>query len=121
MCENTPPLLIHNRQGQAQSKPIGTTGYAVVGLHTGENGSIEPSDLQTHRPEKAVLALGYSGWGAGQLESETEAGIWTPASISLDDLLSVPSEKRWEIAAASAGLIAAQVDGKAKIRPEHSI
>jgi len=27
-------------------------------------------------PENAVLALGYAGWGAGQLESESQANGW---------------------------------------------
>ena len=29
-----------------------------------------------HGPENALLALGYAGWGAGQLESEIQANGW---------------------------------------------
>ena len=38
--------------------------------------------LEGHGPSKALLALGYAGWGAGQLESE----------IARDDWLTVPAD-----------------------------
>ena len=40
-------------------------------------------------PENAVLALGYAGWGAGQLESEIQANGWlhcaADAALLFDD------------------------------------
>lgn len=36
-------------------------------------------------PRKALLALGYAGWGAGQLESEVQENAW--AICAPDDLL----------------------------------
>ena len=36
-------------------------------------------------PDRAVLSLGYAGWGPGQLESEIEANAWL--SVSPDEAL----------------------------------
>jgi putative transcriptional regulator len=42
-------------------------------------------------PENAVLALGYAGWGAGQLESEIQSNGWlhceADAGLLFDDVL----------------------------------
>ncbi len=31
---------------------------------------------EMRRPRRSVLALGYAGWGAGQLERELQEGVW---------------------------------------------
>jgi len=55
-------------------------------------------------PERSLLALGYAGWGAGQLEREISENAWLhwPANNTL--LFSTPVEKRWEEAAALLGV-----------------
>ncbi len=35
-------------------------------------------------PDRAILALGYAGWGAGQLDRELRANGWLTAEMSLD-------------------------------------
>lgn len=37
------------------------------------------------RPRRAILALGYSGWGAGQLEREIRANVWL--TVDADEAL----------------------------------
>ena len=48
-------------------------------------------------PDRAVLALGYAGWGAGQLESEIQGNGWLhcPAdeAIVFDDVLNTKYER----------------------------
>ena len=48
-------------------------------------------------PEQAVLALGYAGWGAGQLESEIQANGWLhcggDAELIFDDALDTKYER----------------------------
>lgn len=55
-------------------------------------------------PERIVVALGYSGWGAGQLESELMDNAWltVPASSAL--IFDTPYELRWKAAAESIGV-----------------
>jgi putative transcriptional regulator len=55
-------------------------------------------------PHHSLLALGYAGWGAGQLESEIQANGWltVPADDSL--LFDHDLETKWERALAKIGV-----------------
>ena len=55
-------------------------------------------------PSRYVVALGYAGWGAGQLESEMMRHGWflSPATDTL--LFDTPAEARWATAFASSGV-----------------
>lgn len=55
-------------------------------------------------PRHFVVALGYSGWEAGQLEREIHNNDWLVAPFNRDILFSMPFEKRWEIAAKTIGV-----------------
>jgi putative transcriptional regulator len=52
----------------------------------------------------ALIALGYAGWGAGQLEQEISDNAWLSCPASLDILFRVPPEQRLQAAAASLGI-----------------
>jgi len=58
---------------------------------------------------KQLLSLGYSGWGAGQLEEEIRKGSWIPVSLHRHILFDTPLEDRWHQALASAGIDAARL------------
>jgi putative transcriptional regulator len=55
-------------------------------------------------PQKALIALGYAGWGAGQLDQEMVDNTWltTPADHRI--LFQTPPEQRWRAAAACMGV-----------------
>jgi putative transcriptional regulator len=55
-------------------------------------------------PENAVLALGYAGWGAGQLEMEMQANGWlnTPADAEL--VFNTAADVRYEMALRRIGI-----------------
>lgn len=55
-------------------------------------------------PDKCLVALGYAGWSAGQLEDEILANSWinVPATASL--VFDIPFSDRWEEAAESLGI-----------------
>lgn len=55
-------------------------------------------------PEKYLLALGYAGWGAGQLEDEMRENAWLNVMSRADILFDVPVEQRWAGAVASLGI-----------------
>ncbi|MDZ7748062.1 MAG: YqgE/AlgH family protein [Halofilum sp. (in: g-proteobacteria)] len=55
-------------------------------------------------PEKALVTLGYSGWGAGQLEAEVAQNAWLTCPASSDILFEVPPEERLVTAAARMGI-----------------
>ncbi|MDE2235154.1 MAG: YqgE/AlgH family protein [Gammaproteobacteria bacterium] len=55
-------------------------------------------------PQNIFVALGYAGWGAGQLESEMASNSWlsTPANRSI--IFETPVEQRWQAAAQLLGV-----------------
>lgn len=55
-------------------------------------------------PHKALVALGYAGWSAGQLESEVRDNLWLTAPATAELLFDCSVEQRWEAAARSVGI-----------------
>lgn len=55
-------------------------------------------------PEQALIALGYAGWGAGQLEQEMLDNAWLTVPADKAILFELPPEKRWEAAASLIGV-----------------
>jgi putative transcriptional regulator len=55
-------------------------------------------------PNTAILALGYAGWSAGQLESEMQANGWLHCDAQADLIFSVPSERRYDAALNRMGI-----------------
>ncbi len=55
-------------------------------------------------PDTCAMMLGYSGWGAGQLESEMRQGSWIPVDLDYRLIFDTPIENRWEAALATLGI-----------------
>ena len=55
-------------------------------------------------PNRFLLALGYAGWGAGQLEEELADGAWLTAPSSQDVLFETPFEQRLDRVAHQMGI-----------------
>ncbi len=55
-------------------------------------------------PEHSLLALGYAGWGAGQLESEMLSNSWLSCDADARILFDAPLDDRWQHAAANLGV-----------------
>ena len=55
-------------------------------------------------PQDYLVALGYAGWGAGQLEDEISRNVWLTAPGDKDVLFHVPYEERLERAAQLLGV-----------------
>ncbi|MFO1106748.1 MAG: YqgE/AlgH family protein [Amaricoccus sp.] len=55
-------------------------------------------------PERALLALGYSGWGPGQLETEIQANGWLTAPAEPDLVFGNRDTGKWEAALRSISI-----------------
>lgn len=55
-------------------------------------------------PKNAQLALGYAGWGAGQLEEEITNNCWLTLPASSSIIFDTPLEQRWTAAAQQLGV-----------------
>ena len=59
---------------------------------------------QSNGPENALIALGYAGWDAGQLEKEISANAWLTVPYDADIIFDTPIEQRWQRAATKIGV-----------------
>jgi len=64
-------------------------------------------------PEQFIVALGYAGWGAGQLEEEIGQNSWLTCTSSKDMLFGTPVDKYYDTALATLGLDQAKLVGQA--------
>lgn len=55
-------------------------------------------------PERALVALGYAGWDAGQLEEEIAANSWLTVPADPQILFDTPCEQRWAAASKYLGI-----------------
>lgn len=55
-------------------------------------------------PRDAFIALGYAGWGAGQLEQEMRDNAWLTVPADPAIVFDLPAERRWEAAARLVGI-----------------
>ena len=62
----------------------------------------EPLEAQQH----VRMLLGYSGWGARQLEGELGAGAWVPAALQADWVFDTDGQLVWRKVLRSLGRLA---------------
>jgi len=55
-------------------------------------------------PEHYLVALGYAGWGKGQLEKEILSNAWLNTPFQHDILFNTPVKQRWVAAANQLGI-----------------
>jgi len=55
-------------------------------------------------PNDCLLALGYAGWGPGQLEGEIQANGWLTCDATSELVFSAADGGKWEAALASLGI-----------------
>ncbi len=60
-------------------------------------------------PARFVVALGYAGWGGGQLEDELRENAWLAVDADSDIVFEQPLERRWELAVARLGIDAGRL------------
>lgn len=64
-------------------------------------------------PSHHLIALGYAGWGEGQLEQEMIANAWLSGPADPEILFSTPSAERWQSAAQRLGVDLNLLSGQA--------
>ena len=64
-------------------------------------------------PKRAIVALGYAGWGAGQLEEEIRQNAWLTVEPDQRVLFDTPLEQRWDAAAKLIGVNVANLSSQA--------
>lgn len=89
--ETSRGLLLHSIDVLKQDSIRIHDAYAVTG-------TVEAlQDIVTGQgPTDKLFALGYAGWGAGQLESELAANAWLVVDSDPDIVFRTPVTHKWE-------------------------
>ncbi|HEC14961.1 MAG TPA: YqgE/AlgH family protein [Sedimenticola sp.] len=64
-------------------------------------------------PKQSLIALGYAGWGEGQLEAELSANAWLSGPADSRIIFELPPEQRWQAAARLLGVDLNLMSGEA--------
>lgn len=92
-------FILHDSDKQWQSTHIIDNDLSLT---TSED--ILLAMAQGKGPKNALIALGYAGWGAGQLEQEISANSWLTVPYEADIIFNTPIEQRWQSAATKIGV-----------------
>jgi putative transcriptional regulator len=68
---------------------------------------------RARRPRRFLLALGYAGWTAGQLEQEIRDGVWLSCEPDEALLFGEDHEEKWTRALGKIGVRADQLSSQA--------
>ena len=66
-----------------------------------------------HGPHRAIVALGYAGWGPGQLEGEIGQNGWLTVDATSDLVFGTPDAAKWEAALRCLGVDALSLSSSA--------
>ncbi len=60
--------------------------------------------INNEGPEDNIVALGYAGWAAGQLDNEMASNTWLSCPADEQIIFNTPVEERWKTAAKLIGV-----------------
>lgn len=98
---------VQRERGFVLHRPIGKWETMItVGTDIGVTVSrdILESIAKGEGPPEMLIALGYAGWTAGQLEEEMASNTWLSVPADADIIFNTPAEKRWQTAAKRLGV-----------------
>lgn len=101
-------FVLHSPVGQWSSSLQVSTG---IGMTTSKDILQAAADEQG--PEQILVTLGYSGWGAGQLEQEIAQNSWINLPASHDLIFEVAPELRFVTAYQLLGIDPLQMSSQA--------
>jgi len=60
--------------------------------------------VKNEGPQDSIVALGYAGWAAGQLDNEMASNTWLSCPADEQIIFNTPVEQRWKAAANLIGV-----------------
>ncbi len=91
-------FVLHSPDQQFQA----TLSLGPLGMSTSQDVLFAIADGQG--PRRHLVALGYAGWEAGQLEAELADNAWLSCPVDTEILFDLPYDQRLHAAAASLGV-----------------
>ncbi len=79
---------------------------------TGTREVLQAMGDKHRQPRRAILALGYAGWGAGQLERELQQNVWLTCDPDEQLLFGSDHAQKWTKALAKIGVAVDRLSGQ---------
>jgi len=120
--DDAPELPIHfggpvetGRGFVLHSSDYGQSGTIMVGDLIGLTATVDIlKDMAAHRgPRSSMLALGYAGWGPGQLDNEIQQNAWLNVPSDTGLVFDVGIDSKWTRAIAKLGIDPSLLSGDA--------
>jgi len=92
-------FVLHSDERQWEA-----TTRVAPGIMVTTSRDILEAIAENRGPSKFVVALGYAGWSAGQLEEELKSNAWLNTSADSTIVFDSPIDDRWARAVASLGI-----------------
>ena len=92
-------FILHRPVGEWQSSLKVTDNIALT-----TSKDILTAIVNNEGPDDSIVALGYAGWAAGQLENEMAANTWLSCPADEQIIFDTPVEERWKAAAKLIGI-----------------
>lgn len=97
-------FVLHTPDGEWES-----TSEVAPGIMVTTSRDVLEAIAEHRGPAKFVVALGYAGWSAGQLEEELRNNAWLNTGASSEIVFDSPIDDRWMRAVATLGIDASRL------------
>ncbi len=97
-------FILHSRDYHLSGMTLDVTAPNGLTVSLTTSRDILTDMAQGRGPQQFRVALGYSGWGEGQLESELSRNDWLVAPATHELLFATPPAALWEQALAVLGV-----------------
>jgi putative transcriptional regulator len=96
-------FVLHEKMG-TDGSPFNSTLEIPGGLEMTTSKDVLEAMSAGGGPKKVLVTLGYSGWGAGQLEDEIGRNGWLTVQADPQIIFDTPAEQRYERAVRLLGI-----------------
>ena len=83
-------------------------GLAMTGTREALSAMTDPET----GPDRAILLLGYAGWGEGQLDDELGENVWITTEADADLIFDTDYDAKWSKALGTLGIDPARLSGQ---------
>ena len=105
-------FVLHERLGDAE-RPYNSTLSIPGGLEMTTSKDVLEAISSGAGPKKVLVTLGYSGWGAGQLEEEMSQNGWINVQAEPEIIFDTPVDQRYDKALSLLGIDAGMLSSDA--------
>ncbi|UWQ22732.1 YqgE/AlgH family protein [Jannaschia sp. W003] len=107
--ETRRPFVLHDPAW----RPGGSTLHVDDGHALSASAEALEAVASGEAPGDVLVALGYAGWGAGQLEAEVLANVWLTVPADPAITFHGDADAKWRLAAGSLGVAAGGLSAQA--------